>query len=134
MGPSTYVLDTSALLCYLRDERGAEKLHHLLTSKKDVLKMHRVNLGEVYYGVLKKEGAPKANQLYGMLLQYPVRYIDDLSDTFLVTTGRLKVKYNLGFADSFVAASTLMEQATLITKDNDFRPLEKDGLFDVLWI
>ncbi len=130
----SYVLDTSALLCYLRNEKGAEKVHDLLISKKEILKMHRVNLGEIYYGVLRKEGVQKASQLYGMLLQYPLEYTSNLSDTLLMTAGRLKVEYGLGFADSFAAATTFIERSVLVTKDNDFRLLEKDKLFDVLWV
>lgn len=131
---STFVLDTSALLCYLRAEEGAKTVHDLLVSRKHSLKMHKVNLGEVYYGVLKKDGPEKADQLYGILLQYPVQYEETLSDPLVVTAGRLKVKYHLGFADSFAAAMAMVEGGTLVTKDNDFRSLEKDKILSVLWV
>lgn len=96
--------------------------------------MHRVNLGEIYYGVLKKDGEKTANEVYGLLAQYPILFIDDLSDPFLATTARLKVNYRLGFADSFAAATTVLHTSVLITKDNDFRPLQKNKLIDIEWI
>lgn len=96
--------------------------------------MHRVNLGELYYGVLKKDGEKTANEVYGLLAQYPIRFIDDLSDPFLATTARLKVNYRLGFADSFAAATAILCRSTLVTKDNDFRPLQKNKVLDVEWI
>ncbi len=131
---TVHVFDTSALLAYLRDEEGAQAVHNLLSSKKHTLKMHKINLGEVYYGVLKKEGLEKARQLYGMLLQYPVEYLESVSDALLVTAGNMKIEYNLGFADSFAAATAITERGTLVTKDNDFRPLVKDKILSVLWV
>lgn len=128
---SLYILDTSALLCYLRDEAGAEKVARIL--KKDC-GMHRVNLGEVYYGVLKRDGLEKANEVYGALLQYPIRFIDDLTDAMLLTTGKFKVIYHLGFADSFAAATACLNSAFLVTKDNDFRPVGQKGLVKIVWI
>lgn len=131
---SICILDTSALLCFLRDEKGAEIIQNLLTSRDHELKMHKVNLGELYYSVLKKDGVERADQLYGMLFRYPIHFVEDLSDAFIMTAGRLKVKYSLGFADSFAAATAMVEKATLVTKDNDFRPLEKDGILPILWV
>lgn len=131
---SAIIFDTSALLCYLRDEKGAADVHHFLSSKKFSLKMHRIHLGELYYGILKKDGPEIASQVYGMLLQYPVHYLSDLNDALLMTAGRLKVDYKLGFADSFAAAAAIIDNAALVTKDNDFRPLAKDGILQVVWI
>lgn len=129
-----YVLDTSALLCYLRDESGAGRVFDILSSKASDTRMHRVNLGEIYYGVLRRDGERKANEIYGFLVQYPVHYLEDLSDPFLVTVGRLKVRFGLGFADSFAAATAVLNNAVLVTKDNDFRPLEKKKIIKVQWV
>lgn len=129
-----YVLDTSALLCYLRDEAGADQVFDILSSKSSDTRMHRVNLGEIYYGILRKDGERKANEVYGFLVQYPVHYLEDLSDPFLVTVGRLKVHYGLGFADSFAAAAAVLNNAILVTKDNDFRPLEKKRIIKIRWV
>ena len=126
-----YILDTSALLCYLRDEPGADKIYSFL---KKGSALHRVNLGELYYCLLRKEGSEIASQIYGKVLQYPVTFIDDLSDAFLLTTGKLKVSYKLGYADAVVAATAILQKATLVTKDNDFRPLVKDKVLTVQWV
>lgn len=130
----TYVLDTSALLCYLRNESGSDHVFEILRSKSHVIKMHQVNLGEIYYGLLRMDGEKKANHAYGVLLQYPIHWVEDLGDTFLMTSGKLKIEYRLGFADSFAAATAILNQAILITKDNDFRPIAKDSLLQVLWV
>ncbi len=129
-----YVLDTSAFLCYLRDESGADFVYEILSSRESENFMHRVNLGEIYYGILRRDGERKANEVYGFLVQYPVRYLEDLGDPFLVTVARLKVRYGLGFADSFAAATAVLNNAVLVTKDNDFRPLERKGIVKIRWL
>lgn len=130
---SEYVFDTSALLGYLRNESGSETIAQLLGNQRHVFFMHRVNLGELYYGMVKHHGEKQANSIYGVVLQFPVQYIEDLSDPFLMTAGKLKVQFGLGFADSFAATTAILLNAVLITKDNDFRSLEKQRILSVLW-
>lgn len=125
------VLDTSALLCLLRNESGAEHVQRFIS--KDC-GLHRLHLGEVYYAVLKLDGEEKARQMYGLLTQYPLRFLTDLSDPLLITAGNLKVKFGLGFADACAAATAIIHRAPLITKDNDFRPLQKRGFLDLIWV
>jgi len=129
-----YVFDTSALLCYLRDEPGSHQVYKILRSKESLLHMHRVNLGELHYGIMKKDGEEKANEVLGILIQYPIQFVNDLSDPFLVTTSRFKVDHGLGFADAFAAATALLNKAVLVTKDNDFRTLTKKKILEVFWI
>ena len=128
---SRYILDTSALLCYLRDEKGADQVYKIL---KNDCSMHRVNLGELYYNVLKKDGEEKAAKIYSLILQYPIQFSDDLTNHFLATVGRFKVYYKMGYADSYAATSTLFEEGILVTKDHDFKILEKEKIIRVLWV
>src|SRR3989338_9231974 len=92
-----HILDTSALLCHLRDERGAEKVRGLIT---DECGFHSIHLGELYYAVLRKDGLAPARQIYGAVLQYPFKLLTDLDDAVLLLSGSFKVDFNLGFADA----------------------------------
>lgn len=129
-----FVLDTSALLCYLRNEKGADRVLKILRDDSSLILMHRINLGEIYYGILRKDGEEKANEVYGYLAQYPIDFVHDLSDPFLVTASKMKASYGLGFADAFAAATAAIHNAVLVTKDNDFRILQRDSTIKIEWV
>ena len=134
MSVPTYIFDTSAILCLLRNEKGAEQVYQLLKKKNNPFKMHRINLGEIYSVVLKYEGKSKAHQLYGYLIQFPIEFVDHLDDAFLLRVAGFKVDHGLGFADSFVAATAYKYGGIIVTKDNDLRPLAQKGILKVQWI
>ena len=49
-----YVLDACAVIAFLNDEEGAQKVEQLLLQGErapDTLFMHEINLLEIYYGV-----------------------------------------------------------------------------------
>jgi PIN domain nuclease of toxin-antitoxin system len=49
----TVVFDASALIAYLRGERGAGVVESLLTGQGNELYVHALNLCEVYYDFLR---------------------------------------------------------------------------------
>lgn len=61
-----YILDTYAVLCYLRDEDGADLVAALLKAGKEgkiLLNMSWINVGEVYYIVQREEGQEKSKAI-----------------------------------------------------------------------
>ena len=44
----------------------------------------------------------------------------------LDTSGRIKALYKLGISDSYVAACALEDEGELVTKDKDYKVLEKE--------
>lgn len=72
---NNYCLDTFALVSYLHNERGADKVHELLNfSKKGKtqLFMHKINLGELYCTVFRQEGESEADFIYGRVKEFPM--------------------------------------------------------------
>ncbi len=133
----SYCLDTFALICYLHNERGADRIEELLKSAKAGkvdLFMHKINLGELYYTVCRKEGESEADLVYGRIKDFPIQFIEDLGEGFLLTAARLKSFYKMSYADSFVAALSIQRGLVLITGDSDFKPLETDNKVKVLWL
>ncbi len=60
-----YILDACALLAFLNDEEGAEKIEDLLNKSavSDIsVSMSIINLFEVYYGELRDKGAEIAQK------------------------------------------------------------------------
>jgi predicted nucleic acid-binding protein len=135
--PSGFVLDSFAVIAFLRDEEGVDKIEKILKeagSGKTKLYMHIINLGEVYYNVLKEEGENLANSIWAKVKNYPVEFLDDLSENFLLSAARIKGTYPISYADAFAAAICIEKGALLITGDPDFKLLERDGKIKVFWI
>ena len=132
-----FVLDSFAVIAFLQDEKGADKVEEILKEAergKTKLYMHVLNLGEVYYNVFKDEGENLANSVWAKIKNYPVEFVDDLSENFLLSAERIKGTYPISYADAFAAATSIEKEAMLITGDPDFKLLERDGKIKVLWI
>ncbi|MCL4385061.1 MAG: hypothetical protein M1475_00680 [Actinobacteria bacterium] len=53
-------------------------------------------------------------------------FIKQISELYLIQTGRLKAKYPISFADVMIAAHAILEDATSVHKDPEFLSLEKE--------
>jgi len=123
-----YVLDANAVVRYFRvgDAAGGEKVQDLLlqAQRNQVrLSMSVINLGEVFYILIKHLGEQRALH-YIRVIQHGVTIVEaDLSQTIQAAT--LKHRYNLGYADSFAAALALGLKATLVSADPSFESIGK---------
>jgi predicted nucleic acid-binding protein len=123
-----YVLDANAVIRYfgIGNGQGGEKVRGLLEQaerNQARLFMSVINLGEVYYILLKYLGEQRAFH-YIQVLQHAVTTIDaDANRT--IEAALLKYQYKLGYADSFAAASALALKATLVSADPSFEKIGK---------
>ena len=128
------IFDSSALLSYFFGEEGTEEVQKLLKAavqEKALLLLSPVNFGEIYYIVSRREDEDKAQAILRMLdeLFFEMPSVD--VDT-AIQAAKLKAKHGLGYADSFAAALTLKQDGELVTKDEDFKTLEKE--IKIHWI
>ncbi|GFP19468.1 ribonuclease VapC [Candidatus Hakubella thermalkaliphila] len=133
--PRRFVLDSFAVLAYLNDEEGADQVEEILKGARAgemEVYMHVVNLGEIFYLTMRQEDETAAYKVYGTVRRYPVTFIEDLSEDLLLTAGRFKAKNAIAYADTFAAATAKLKDATLVTGDPEYKPLE--GEIDILWI
>ncbi len=123
-----YVLDANAVIRYFTvgDGQGGEKVRGLFeeAERNQVrLSMSAINMGEVFYILLKHIGEQRALH-YVQVLQHAVTMVDaDASRTIEAAT--LKHRYKLGYADSFAAALALGAKATLVSADPSFEKVGK---------
>jgi ribonuclease VapC len=124
----SYVLDANAVLRYfaIGDGEGAEKVRGLFEQaerSQAQLSMSVINLGEVFYILLKRVGEQRALP-YIQALRHGVTMIEaDANRTIQAAT--LKHQYKLGYADSFAAALALELKATLVSADPEFEKVGK---------
>ena len=128
------VLDSWALLCYLEQEPGFEKIIELFEkaaeSSKPLL-MCIVNWGEVYYQVARRFGEQKAQEIEHLIQTLQIKLIE--ADKELTReAARLKAIKRMAYADCFAVALARLKKAELYTGDPEFKVVEKD--IKVIWL
>lgn len=125
--PAT-VLDSHALVAFLREEPGSEMVRKILekAAERDTpVHMTEVNYAEAQYIIRRREGdgawAAIARELPVMPIEFhPVdRRLADVAAEY-------KAKYKLSMADAFAAALAKDKKAELVTGDPEFKALEKE--------
>ena len=128
------VLDSWALLCYLEQEPGFEKMIDLfekaLESSKPLL-MCIVNWGEVYYQVMRRFGDQKAQDIEQLIHTLPITLIE-ANIELTREAARVKATKRMAYADCFAVALARLRKAELYTGDNEFKAVEKD--IKVVWL
>jgi len=127
-----YVLDSFAVLAYLGNEEGADKVEELIDkAEKGEIKlfMNYVNLGEVYYIVAREFGTAKANEAVAIIKRLPIEFVE-VNESLALTAGRIKAMHSLSYADAFVVATAIDKKGIIVTGDREF-----EGVYpDILWI
>jgi len=128
------VLDSWALLCYLEQEPGFEKMIELfekaVESSKPIL-MCIVNWGEVYYQVVRRFGEAKAQEIEQLIQTLPIILVE-ANKELTREAARIKATKRMAYADCFAVALARLNKAELYTGDPEFRAVEKD--VKVVWL
>jgi predicted nucleic acid-binding protein len=128
------VLDSWALLCYLEQEPGYEKIIELFEEAVESSKplfMCIVNWGEVYYQVARRFGEQKAQEIEKLIQTLPITLVE--ADKELTReAARIKATKKMAYADCFAVALARLKKAELYTGDPEFRAVEKD--VKVVWL
>ena len=122
------VLDSFALIAYLRDGPGAETMEDLLVSagKKDnPLLMTDVNYADVKHSVVKKDGAEAWAETAKVLQGLPIDF-HSTTRALADTAADLKARFKISLADAFAAALAKEMKAELVTGDPEFKVLDKE--------
>jgi len=127
-----YVLDAVAVLAYLGDEEGADKVEELLERAENgevKLFMNYVNLGEVYYIITRELGVSKANEVIAIVKRWNLEFVG-VDESIALIAARVKAIHKLSYADAFVVATAIDRKGIIVTGDREF-----DGVYpDIQWI
>jgi len=126
------VLDSYALLAYLKKEDKYEKVKNLLGSKGAVLLMNEINLGECFYILARERGMDRADYFVQSIL--PSLPIIKRSNTFqdVIEAAKIKSAHALSYADCFAVQTAREENAPIVTGDPEFKKVEK--LVKIDWL
>ena len=120
-----YLLDTSALLTFIEDEPGSDRVEKVL--KDAAILLPWPVLMEIYYITLQEKGRAEADRRYALLRQLRAEILWAMDEPILLTAARLKAEHHVSLADAVVAAFAIRNNAVLIHKDPEF-----DALADLL--
>jgi len=102
-------------------EPGVDRVEQILR-REPVLLPFIVSLG-VYYVSLQEQGEQAANTRYAMLKALDVTRLSEVSESVLLTAGRLKARYRISLTDAIIAAFARVHDAVLVHKDPEFEAL-----------
>jgi ribonuclease VapC len=132
--PRRIVLDSWAVMAYFKDEPSGIKVEEIIAHAQDArtpLLMTTVNAGEIFY-IFKRQGSEaEANQAISDLLTLGIEFVS--ADWKLSREAALlKAAHPISFADCFSAALAKVENAFLVTGDEEFKLLEKE--IKIIWV
>jgi PIN domain nuclease of toxin-antitoxin system len=135
---NAYVLDACALLAFINNEPGADRVEAIL---RDALNgnaevfMNKINVFEVYYGIYRSQGKEKADEIYRLIQIQPINIIDALDDAVFTEAARLKTKFRMSLADSIALGEAVYQNAVVVSSDHhefDIVSSQENIVFD--WI
>lgn len=118
---SELVLDASALLAFIEDEEGADRVEEVLRGGAFLLPW--LSLLEVHYVTLQERGEEEADRRFAMLTQVGGEIAWAMDQPTLLTASRLKGRNRLSLADAITAAYAGVAGATLLHKDPEYEVL-----------
>ena len=129
-----FVFDAYAILKWSQKEPGYRKVKSILMAcreKSTVGYMNRINLGEVYYIMIRAAGVDRARDFLENFLRIPINLV--LPDSDLIwKASEIKAEYALSYADCFAAATALIHGAAVLTGDPEFKKVRK--IIEVEWV
>jgi predicted nucleic acid-binding protein len=124
------LLDTSALLTFIEDEEGADRVEQLLKRPETLVTW--VSLLEIYYITMQERGETEAVQRHELLNALPVTLVHNVDENILIEAARIKAKHKVSFADAIIAACAFCHGATIVHKDPEFEQLSGLLKFEAL--
>lgn len=107
------VLDTWAVLGYLLDEEPAASRVERVLAERPV--MSWINLGEVYYILIRRHGMPAAVEAVRDLRS--ALHVELPAEHVVEQAARIKAEYRMSYADAFAAATAIRHHGELWTGD-----------------
>ena len=124
---NNFVLDTSALLALRSDESGADRVEALLSRAKKSqcrLLVSFMTRMEILYSVWRGEGEDAARHALRLMDSFTVQWVS-CEPNILEIASRMKAQGGISVADSWIGATAIAYNATLVHKDPEFEPFKE---------
>jgi predicted nucleic acid-binding protein len=118
----SYVFDTSALLTLWNDEEGADLLENLLREGVEVYVSFMTYM-EGRYRIWKNAGKEESDEFAKYVDLLPLKRTD-LTDSIFEKAIEIKATKSLSVCDSWIIATAICLDSTLIHKDPEFEQVK----------
>ena len=119
-----FLLDTSAWFTFMEDEKGADEVESILTTKDIIIPF--IVLMEVYYISFREKGEYIASERYAFLKSSEAEFIWQIDEPTLLMAGKFKALYRISLADAVIASIAKRNGAILVHKDPEYEALKKE--------
>lgn len=114
---SCYVFDSYALLALLEDEPGADLVASVIIKQGADIYLSAINLGEVYYLLLRKSGLELADSVMESIELEDALTITEVSWERVKAAASVKATGGLSYADAYAVALAKEMKTPLLTGD-----------------
>ncbi len=128
---SSYVLDTSAIMCVLFQEDGAETVMEILrTSQGQSNQVDApvivpfIALMETEYWLIRRLTTREAEETLFLVENWPVEVQESSSD-WRHEAARVKATASLSVAEAWIASLAILHQGELVHKDPEFDQVDE---------
>lgn len=121
------VFDSWAIIALFQNEAPAERVKQLLAESARLHQawMSSINLGEMWYMLVRKHSVELANQALDELTQIGIERVD-VDWPMVLQAADYKSRHKISYADAFAAALAKQRNAELVTGDREFRALDSE--------
>jgi uncharacterized protein len=127
-----FVLDTFAVLAYLRDEPGSRRVQDVLAnSRAEPVYLSWINLGEALYISERRGGTERARQVLALIEHLPIK-LQQATRPRVLAAAHIKARFPVSYADAFAVAAAQEVGGTVLTGDPEFVAVEH--LVRVEWL
>lgn len=130
----TYILDSYALIAYLADQPGADRIAQWIAIAREGhahLNLSIINLGELLYIIERRAGLERAQEVLALVRQLPIE-IQPADEGAVFSAAHIKAHHALSYADAFVVALAQETGGVILTGDPEFRTVA--GLVNIEWL
>jgi predicted nucleic acid-binding protein len=128
------VLDSYAVLAFLFEEAGHEKIRSLFEKAAEsdkALLIAAPNWAEIRYMIERKVGRVQWHEARSKLLGLPLEIVP-VDQELAELAGEIKATRKMSLADCFAAALAKQRKADLYTGDPEFEALEPE--LKIIWV
>lgn len=130
-----YVLDSCAMIAYLRKEVGADVVQEIIVDSANICYAHSINLCEVYYDFWRVGGRVAAEQTIEDLLVLGIVEKNDFDQLFWKEAGKIKANNKASLADCIAVVLSNQLGGTVLTSDHhEFDKLAQDRVCSIQFI
>lgn len=131
---SKVVLDAYAVLALLENEAGSDVVEQYITDEETEVYLSVINLGEIYYILLRRKGLRVAEELISSIFMDESLKIIEASWPMVKVAATIKARGGLSYADSFVVGLASEYGAILVTGDPEILSVSKQIGVKVSWL